>query len=156
MSLGYPNRRGFAFSIKSLEVRKGSELFKGLLSFKVAASIEGREYAEGTGMIAYSKTRGALRVEVEMEFEGTAYSEWVADHPNQLVEIQDVVMSLREGSQSMKVEIIGLTLESIDLPIDGTAPVKVALSGSAFDCRINDQSLVDGDALGQSGEAGAS
>lgn len=155
MALKYPNRDSFAFSIKSLEVRKGSALWKGLLSAKVNISIEGREYAYGTGMIAYSKTRGELHVECEFEWEGTAYAEYIKDKPNLLCIMEDITLSLREGSNSLKIEIIGLTIEKLDIPVDGTGPVKVSKTGSAFNVKINDQPMVEGDALGQSGEAGA-
>lgn len=155
MALQYPLKKGFLYSLKSWELRNGSELFKGLLSFKVIAKITGRERPKGTGMTAYGVTRGELEVELEMEFEGTSYFEWLISHPNMLVEMMDLTGSLREGQQSNKLEFVQVTMEELEIPIDGPAPIKVSKKATVTDIKIDDKSLVDGDALGQSGEAGA-
>ena len=139
-------KKSYLFSLKSLEVHQGAALFEGLLSFKISCKKDGRKSVRGTGGKRYGRTRGGLMVEVEMAFEGTAFFRWVKDHPGLLDEIfESVVMSLREGSEKAKVELIDLDFPDLEIPVEGDDEMKVSLKGEADDCKINGQSLADGD-----------
>lgn len=155
MALSYPAKREFLFSLKSLEIRQGSELWKGLLSAKAMVKIDGRKTVYGTGPKPYGKTRGAQIVEFECAFESSSFFEWLKNHPNLLVEEIDITMALREGSRSVKIEILGLTFEESEIPVEGDEEVKVSLKGTANDIKIDGASMIDGDSLGLSGEANA-
>lgn len=138
--------KNYLFSIKSLEVHQGGTLFEGLLSMKVTCKKDGRKSVHGTGGRRYGRTRGGLVVEVEMTFEGTSFFRWHKDHPGLLDKIfESVVMSLREGSEKAKVELLELDFPEVEIPVEGDDEMKVPLKGEAKDCKINDLSLADGD-----------
>lgn len=138
--------KNYLFSIKSLEIHQGADLFEGILGLKITVKADGRKTVrEGTGGRAYGKTRGGLSVEVEVTFEGTKYFDWIENHGGLLDEIFDIVASLREGSKKAKIEILELDFRENEIPIEGDDEMKVTLKGEAIDCKINGKSMKDGD-----------
>ncbi len=154
MALSLTKRKGFLYTFQSLQVMSGSELFKGLLSFKASPKLEGRKLVFGTGRLAYGRTRGQLSVECEVSWIAEGFYEWHKGHPQFLDEEFDLLAVNEEGSKRDKLEIIGLCFDSADMPQEGTDENKVTMPGMAVDLRINGQSVIFGDALGLSGDAG--
>lgn len=149
MALAYPKRQGYLYSHKSLTVMEGSELMsKSLLSAKISPSIEGRKIVMGNGRKALGRTRGELKVEAELAFEWTSFAEYIKAHPQMLDEVHNFTYVWEEGADRIKVEIQDFTFDGFDIPSEGTEEIKIELKGAAFDCLINDTSLIIGDALG--------
>ncbi len=160
MALQHPHRQGFLLSATSLSVLEGSELFKGLISAKVTGKIDGRKRVRAMGRKALGTTAGQLVVEVELVFEATSFFEYQADHPAMLDEIHNLTFSYEEGPLNRKVKVTDFCFDSVEIPSEGTEEIKVTLPGEAIDCLIADnggefKSLVNGDSLGNSNDAGA-
>ena len=156
MGLQYPRRNRFLYSLKSLEVQEGAELWKGITQFSVAVEIEGRDPLYGTGVYAYGKPRGQVKIDVTCRFEGKSFYEFHKAHPQFLDEFFDIVGTLQEGADRDTIELRQLTFEGANpVEVEGTEAMEVEISGSAIEFLINGEPVMHGDALGQSGAAGA-
>lgn len=155
MALQYPNRNGYLYSFQSTQVLEGGELFKGLLGGKVNPKIDGRKMVMGNGRIAYGRTRGQLMVEGELTFLADAFYDYQRTKPGFFDLIHDIVVVFEEGDRRDKIQIIQLTLDAVDVSFEGTEELRAVLPFAAINCLVNDQSLIEGDALGLQGDAGA-
>lgn len=155
MALSYPNRNGYLYSFQSTQVLEGGELFKGLLGGKVNPKIDGRKVVMGNGRKAYGRTRGQLMVEGELTFLADSFLEYQRTKPGFFDLLHNLVVVFEEGDRRDKIQLVELSLDSVDVSFEGTEEIRAVLPFTALDCLINDQQLVEGDALGLQGDAGA-
>jgi hypothetical protein len=155
MAIDYPQRQGFLHSLKSVEVYEGPELYKGVTGVKWSVKIEDREAVYGTGVERYGQTRGHGVISVEIEFEITSAAEFIVNNEGILMLKKDIVLSAREAGSQRKLEFIGLTFDELDGAYE-SGPSKLTIPGTADKFLIDGKSVLIGDALGQSGSAGAS
>lgn len=155
MAISYPRRNGFLYSFQSFSLLEGAELFKGIQAVKFSPKIEGKKIVFGSGRKGAGRVRGQLMVEASITFLADAFFEFVRTRPFFLDQEFDLVGVCEEGSRRDKIEIIGLSFDSVDLSFEGTDETKGECPGNAYDLLINGVSVVEGDALGVSGDGGA-
>lgn len=161
MSAQYPQTQRFLYSRKSFSLLQGSELFAGLISMSVDVSIDGSDPLYGTGMTPYGEPRGELKVEGEMVFVAEAWFDFVKAHPQFLVERFDFSGVWLEGARSDAVGLKAARLLGASIPVEGTEATQVTVKYRAYDFLVGVEggalrSVVDSDALGSNGDAGAS
>ncbi len=156
MALSYPKRQEYLYALNSFSLLDGADPVHGLRSFKVTTTIEGRDHVYGTGVKSYGRPRGNLKVEVEIKFIAEAFFDYQRRHPQILTDIIDSLIGVFEdGSRRDKIECVSVDFTSCEIPPEGTEATEITLQGTAIDFLINDQSVAEGDSLGQAGEAGA-
>lgn len=155
MPLSYPKRKGFLYSFQSLQVLDGADQLKGIMGFKANPKVDGKKLVFGNGRKAYGRTRGQLTVECEITFLAEAFFDWLATHKQFIDEEFDFTAVCEEGSRRDKIEVIGLSFDSSEMPFEGTDEIKVTIPGMAIDLKINGESPVEGDSLGLEDDAGA-
>lgn len=138
MALTYPVTPGFLFSHNSLTALNGAAPWKGLVSVKPGASIDGRDIPIGTGPKGLGFTRGRLKVEPEFVFESTAfYLDWLEKYPGFLgIIIPTLSLTYEEGANRAEVVFVNLTLKGFDAPSEGTEAIKVTVPGEALDLLV--------------------
>lgn len=131
--LAYPKKKGNLYSLTSVTLVQGAEVFKGLRSMKVNATIEGRDLVYGNGIIAFGRPSGTLKIEIEWKFIAEAFFDFQRAHPQFLTEVFNPAFAFEDGTRRDRMALVSATIEGAEITAEGTDAAEVSCTGTAID-----------------------
>lgn len=151
--LDYHKRDGFLYNFSSLILLDGADVWNGLMSVSVKATVEGGDAVYGQGPIAYGYTRGQLKCECEFSFAAEAFFDLRQKYPRILTTIfDDLLLAFEEGSRRDTIVIVSPRITSVEIEAEGTDATEIVIPGLAINVLMgpNREPLFEGSAQGAS------
>lgn len=149
----FPLKSGYAYTFQGLELAAGPLLFEGLTGFSVSAEVDGEAMVYAQGFVPYARTPGRLKVSGSIKMiidPATLLLRAEKFQPVLRYQFPAITATLKDGGRKDKITLEMLRLLSFPFDITGTEAIEVDLKYSAFDCKLNGNSLLGDRTLGPS------